>query len=76
MTLNELLKLVISYSKIENKTKRQELEYDYVDKAYQYYSLKKTATDMGNKKPNDNFLVKRAYENMIKAHNELLSFEG
>lgn len=76
MNERQLIQLYYSYVAIpkEKRTKRQQLEMDYVEMAYSYISTRNGAIAMGNKEPDKNFIVKGYYEKMLKAHDELEAY--
>lgn len=78
LTISELRSLVAKYWKIpdDQKTERQKLEQDYLENTMGYYEMKQVAIKMGNKHPDENFIVKSYFEKMNKAHEKLVAFIG
>lgn len=60
----------------ENRTEVEEVQYLYLDKLMTYINLRATAKQMGNKNPDDNFLVKDAKEKMEEAQREMHKVMG
>lgn len=60
----------------ENRTEVEEAQYLYTDKLLNYISLRAQAKNMGNKNPDDNFLVKSAKKNMELAQAHLKEVIG
>lgn len=56
--MNRFLEL----AKKENRTKIEELEYDFLDKQETLHGLIETAKRFGNKNWQNNFMIKDAYE--------------
>ena len=74
MTKAEYEAVECIYLKLLNKKDRTELEeakYLYCDKIMNYVSLRATAREMGNKNPDDNWIIKRAKENIEIARRNL-----
>lgn len=74
MDIVDLRKLLCMYSSMDKRTKKQELEYQYVDKAITYGELKQMAIQGGNKEPDKNCLVKDAFDKFKKAEQELRDY--
>lgn len=55
----------------ENRTELEQAKYLYLDKLLTYIHLRATAKDMGNKNPDDNFLVKDAKQRMEVAQKKM-----
>ena len=55
----------------ENRTELEEAEYLYLDKLISYIDLYTTARQMGNKNPDNNFLVSGAKKKMEEAQKRM-----
>ena len=76
MTKNEFQAVNALYIKLmekgkENRTEQEELQYTYLDKLITYIRLRSTAIRMGNKNPDDNFMVKDAKSRMEEAQRNM-----
>lgn len=74
MTKTEYEAIRSLYIKLMNKKNRTEVEeakYLYIDKIMTYINLRAEAKRMGNKNPDDNFVIKRAKEHMESAQKRL-----
>ena len=58
----------------ENRTQLEELRYLYLDKIITYVTLTHEARSMGNKHPEDNFLIKNAKQKMEAAETRLREY--
>ena len=70
-----IYKLYIKLSEKEEKTEGENLQYEYCDAIINYCNLKSMAKQMGNKKPDDNFMVANARERMLKAEMKLREYK-
>lgn len=76
MTKQEYQQIRYKYVKLaekENKSELEELEYTYLDKVITYIDLRNNAIKMGNKTPDENFLIKDVKECMMKAQERLFA---
>ena len=64
----------IALLKKENRTQLEELRYLYLDKIITYVTLTHEARNMGNKHPEDNFLIKNAKQKMESAEARLREY--
>lgn len=64
----------IALLKKENRTQLEELRYLYLDKIITYVTLIHDARNMGNKHPEDNFLIKNAKQKMEAAETRLREY--
>lgn len=64
----------IALLKKENRTQLEELRYLYLDKIITYVTLIHDARNMGNKHPEDNFLIKNAKQKMEAAEARLREY--
>ncbi len=64
----------IALLKKENRTQLEELRYLYLDKIITYVTLTHEARNMGNKHPEDNFLIKNAKQKMESAESKLRAY--
>lgn len=74
MTKTEYEAIRILYIKLLNKKDRTEVEeaqYLYIDKIMTYINLRAEAKRMGNKNPDDNFIIKNAKKHMEQAEQHL-----
>lgn len=58
----------------DNRTQLDELRYQYLDKIITYVTLIHEARSMGNKRPEDNFLIKNAKQKMEAAETRLREY--
>ena len=58
----------------ENRTQLDELRYRYLDKIITYATLIHEARNMGNKRPDDNFIIKNAKQKMEAAEAKLREY--
>lgn len=58
----------------ENRTQLEELRYLYLDKIITYVTLTHEARSMGNKHPENNFLIKNAKQKMEAAETRLREY--
>lgn len=58
----------------DNRTQLDELRYQYLDKIITYVTLTHEARNMGNKHPEDNFLIKNAKQKMEAAETRLREY--
>lgn len=64
----------IALLKKENRTQLEELRYLYLDKIITYVTLTHEARSMGNKRPDDNFIIKNAKQKMKVAEARLREY--
>ena len=64
----------IALLKKENRTQLEELRYLYLDKIITYVTLTHEARNMGNKRPDDNFIIKNAKQKMKVAEARLREY--
>lgn len=64
----------ITLLKKENRTHLEELRYLYLDKIITYVTLIHEARNMGNKRPDDNFIIKNAKQKMKVAEARLREY--
>ena len=60
-------------SRKENRSEKEQALYIYLDCIIQYVTLRECAIRMGNKTPDNNFLIKDAKEKMETAKKEYAS---
>jgi len=58
----------------KDRTELEELRYQYLDKIITYVTLTHEARSMGNKHPEDNFLIKNAKQKMEAAETRLREY--
>jgi len=58
----------------DNRTQLEELRYLYLDKIITYVTLTHEARNMGNKRPDDNFIIKNAKQKMEVAEARLREY--
>lgn len=58
----------------ENRTEVEELRYSYLDKIITVVNLTSQAKRMGNKHPEENFLIKNATQKMREAEQKLRAY--
>ena len=61
----------ITLLKKENRTQLEELRYLYLDKIITYVTLTQEARNMGNKHPEENYIIKNAKQKMEAAEARL-----
>lgn len=59
----------------QERTEYENLQYKYCDAIISYVEIRKTAIQMGNKNPDDNFVVANARERMLKAEMKLREYK-
>ena len=64
----------ITLLKKENRTQLEELRYLYLDKIITYVTLTHEARNMGNKRPDDNIIIKNARQKMEAAEARLREY--
>lgn len=64
----------IALLKKENRTQLEELRYLYLDKIITYVTLTHEARNMGNKRQDDNFIIKNARQKMEAAEARLREY--
>ena len=64
----------IALLKKGNRTQLEELRYLYLDKIITYVTLTHEARNMGNKRPDDNFIIKNAKQKMEVAEARLREY--
>lgn len=58
----------------KDRTELEELRYQYLDKIITYVTLTHEVRSMGNKHPEDNFLIKNAKQKMEAAETRLREY--
>ena len=77
MTNSEYKYIISQHTKLaetENRTELENLRYRYCDKVINYVELVKTARSIGNKHPENNFLIKDAACRMKEAEQKLREY--
>lgn len=64
----------VSLLQKKDRTELEELRYQYLDKIITYVTLTHEARSMGNKHPEDNFLIKNAKQKMEAAETRLREY--
>ena len=71
MNVVELSTLVKYYASMKERTEVEEASYKYCDRALTYLHMKEMAFELGNKNPDNNFMVKNALKLCKEAEREL-----